>query len=214
MPTGAMPDPPAHTARIVLVHTLGGLSWSNGFWMKSDGSDTPALNDFTDFLYEFATEWGEQVQPHLSVDDTLVTVQGVYFGSGSDAINGEREASFPGEVEADAIAIHTCACISWPIAAHYRGGHPRTYVSGLTAAAIGTVSQLDAGFRNTLAGAAASFRSAVNALTLDGAGMTLGVVSFVDNNAWRSPPTFRSYPGSPSVDARIDTQRRRLGRDL
>jgi hypothetical protein len=39
-----------------------------------------------------------------------------------------------------------------------------------------------------------------------------GIISFQADNAWRTPPIFRRII-SGRVDSRIDTQRRRLGRD-
>jgi hypothetical protein len=40
-----------------------------------------------------------------------------------------------------------------------------------------------------------------------------GVVSFVNDGAWRTPPLFRRFLVGAHVDSRVDTMRRRLGPD-
>jgi hypothetical protein len=69
------------------------------------------------------------------------------------------------------------------------------------------VSQLQA--------AANNFLLAVNAIsTANASDLHLGVVSFVLRGEWRDPPVFRDFtPAAAKVDARIDSQRRRLGPD-
>jgi len=43
----------------------------------------------------------------------------------------------------------------------------------------------------------------------------LGIVSFVLRKEWRSPPVFRDFiPGQAHCDTRVDSMRRRVGRDI
>jgi len=43
----------------------------------------------------------------------------------------------------------------------------------------------------------------------------LGIVSFVLRKEWRAPPVFRDFTlGAAHADERIDSMRRRLGRDI
>lgn len=106
-------------------------------------------------------------------------------------------------------------CISWHIAPSYRGGHPRTYLCGIPTTALASVVSFSAGPLGSFRGRASSFHTDLEAITGVGSGIATvehGIVSFVRGGEWRVPPVFYRITGS-TVDTRIDTQRRRLGRD-
>jgi len=107
------------------------------------------------------------------------------------------------------------ACISWRLRAHYRGGHPRTYLPGIPDSAKVNVDEWSGSFTAAAVSAANAFKNDCNSA---GSGTVtdtqLGTVSFVHAGAWRTPPIFRPFVGDAFMDSRIDTQRRRLGADV
>jgi hypothetical protein len=106
------------------------------------------------------------------------------------------------------------ACISWQIGAHYRGGHPRTYLPGIASAnlaAVGGNWWLTA-FRTTLTNAAQSMLNSFNAATAGGSSETLGTISYFRAGELLAKPNWYPYL-LPNVHQRVDSQRRRLGKE-
>jgi hypothetical protein len=106
------------------------------------------------------------------------------------------------------------AVISWAIPAHYRGGHPRTYLPGPTNAALQVANgnQWTSSFRSSLAAAAQNFLTSFAAGIVAGAVEQLGTVSHFRNNAPLATPVFYPYTGG-TIHGRVDSQRRRLGKE-
>lgn len=104
--------------------------------------------------------------------------------------------------------------ISWTQAQHYRGGHPRSYIPGLNSGqlnASGSNLLSAAQQANFLAGALA-FRTAVNAIAI-GTAARLVLVRRIANKVVLVNPIVSNITGA-TVDRRVDTQRRRLGKDI
>jgi hypothetical protein len=121
----------------------------------------------------------------------------------SGATGGASGAFFPNNV---------AACISWLTARHYRGGHARTYLPGIPAAASVDGVHWTSTFLGSMGSAALDFRAAVNAASSGlPAPISLVSVTRVIGGVVRVPATFDVITGS-RFDDRVDTQRRRLGR--
>lgn len=108
--------------------------------------------------------------------------------------------------------MSACVCISWKIGRHYRGGHPRTYIGPLASTSIASRTSFTTTFTNTANNGATAFRNAVNALILGGSTQKLVCVHRVQGGVQLADPLVDPIIGN-SVDTRLDTQRRRLGRD-
>jgi hypothetical protein len=117
----------------------------------------------------------------------------------------------PGAVSPQAPLSLAC-CITWKIARHYRGGHPRTYLGPIAIANVESGNTWTSAFLTSVIASAASFRTAVNAATVGGSPCQMVAVHRVQNGALLNPP-LQSPVTSSVVDGRIDTMRRRLGRD-
>lgn len=214
MPSGPRPRPPDFTCQVVVISGIGSYEFSNSFWFDVDTSDTPTLTQLSTFAQDVGNVWGEDVGTWMSSNAAVLQAKAVFWGAGSDAIDAIATATGDGTQDPPDLPLNVAMCISWPIAAHYRGGHPRSYLGGLPTLAQADQRTFDSSFRDNVVAGADSFISDANSLTLGPSTVHLGVVSFVDANAWRSPPIFRHFAGSPVIDARIDTQRRRLGPDV
>jgi hypothetical protein len=113
------------------------------------------------------------------------------------------------------LSVNTALCVSWQVAAHYRGGHPRTYFCGLKQNDTVDVQSWTPSTISAWQSAANAFHATVNTFNYGAIqGVRLGTVSFVLRNQWRSPTVFRDFVnGGAVVDSRIDSMRRRLGPD-
>jgi hypothetical protein len=138
-------------------------------------------------------------------------------GTGIDLTNdlGVGVSATTAMVGADGGTVPASAacCITWRIARHYRGGHPRTYLGPLGSTAIGSARNLAGGFVTALQTAAGGFLTDCNAITTGGKSFKLICVHRFRNGVQLPVPAVDLIDAA-AVDTRIDSQRRRLGPDL
>jgi hypothetical protein len=105
----------------------------------------------------------------------------------------------------------TAQCISWKTAAHFRGGHCRTYLFGPGTAELSLGTTWIGTHVTALKTAAINWITDVNT----GAGLTgtqMVMVRRIKDKTVLKPPLI--FPIlTADVDSRVDTQRRRLGKD-
>jgi len=145
----------------------------------------------------------------------LESTQVVLYGPGDDVIDATVGDGGVGSTTGTALPANCACCLSWQIAPHYRGGHPRTYLCGFNVEDTSTTTSWSGSFITNAESAAQSYHEDLESIGPIGDGITTiehGVVSFAAGGDWRDPPVFRRITGA-SVDSRIDTQRRRLGSD-
>jgi hypothetical protein len=142
---------------------------------------------------------------------TLTSVTAVDLTSNA-GLTSVLSVADPGSVAAPYMPANAAACLSWHDPIHYRGGHPRTYLTGIPASAQATVRQFTNTFLTNMQSSINLFLADVN-VTLSGRSMKLACVHRTRNNVTLNPVVV-SFLTTGSVDARIDTQRRRLGPDL
>jgi len=127
---------------------------------------------------------------------TEVGVDGTDTGSGSNGASPESpQVSY---------------LLNWAIAGTYRGGHPRTYLPGVSYTDTNADGTLVSTRRTALSTAAAGFLSDVNALSpTPFTSVQLGTVAFFRGHSALSPPPFKPFL-SGTCNSRVATQRRRL----
>lgn len=105
--------------------------------------------------------------------------------------------------------------VSFAIAARYRGGKPRWYLPGVCTAILnGTnINQFSSSFITTETTAVQGFVNAVNADSTITGGLTVGTISFQTGKAPRPTPLWRTFTGV-TIHPRVDSQRRRLGKEV
>jgi hypothetical protein len=135
---------------------------------------------------------------------------------GTSASAVSTTPALPGTAAAAPFSANTAVVISWQWAPAIRGGRPRTYIPGIPQNAILTTgsSQLSSAYAGSMYAAAAAFLTSVNAHTPPGGAshMTLGAVSYYHGHAVRPTPVFNPFL-SARVHERLDSQRRRLGKE-
>jgi hypothetical protein len=120
------------------------------------------------------------------------------------------------------LSPNVAAVVSWDIDQKYKGGHPRTYLPGIESAAVAVAgaNTWTTAFVSALKAAALAFLQQLIA-TLISAGFSSAqaiTVSRFRGNA--ALPAAKMYPitnssaNPPIVNSRIDSQRRRLGKEV
>lgn len=216
MPAGPRPNPPSRVARLVYTGHYGGAPWANVMWLFLTGSGEITVADLNALADLCAYAWIQNPGNVLHTSVELENTQVVLYSDG-DALEGLSDRIANGTNASDnPLPANVACCFSWHIVPSYRGGHPRTYVPGLVREQQASVNSWESGALDDLRAAASGWHEQLEEAGPVGDGIATvehGVLSYVRANAWRVPPVFYRIVNS-TVDNRIDTQRRRLGRDV
>ena len=103
--------------------------------------------------------------------------------------------------------------VSFKIGRRYKGGHPRMYLCGQSTTNLNGQTQWASTWITSVSTAMETWRNALNALTYTSM-PTLQLVnlSYYTNKALRPAPTFDAIT-AVQVHTRVDTVRRRLGKE-
>lgn len=190
------------------------IRWSNVMWLYLTGTgviSNTVRQALCDSLYG---KYASKFMPSLFSASILDVCELTVWDSGEATQSITTSAAVPGGVTGVGLPANVAVCITWRIAPHYRGGHPRTYLCGLAQSAMNNGTSITPTLQSTLQTKANEFHTEVEALT-PGTGISTvehGAMSFVVAGAWRTPPIFRRIL-TARVDTRFDSQRRRLGKD-
>jgi hypothetical protein len=214
VPSGPRPDPPTRSVRLAYAGTYGTAPWANILWCRATGTGEISQDTLNDFVDAAADAFSDNMLANLSTLLTLTSISAILYSSDDENLHGTASASLGGSVSGNPMPAQVSIGITWSIAVSYRGGHPRTYLCGVPYAAMDGLTTISSSVAGAIASDAAAWHTDLEAFS--GTNWTAtehGVMSFVRDDAWRTPPVFYRITGA-RVDARLDTQRRRLGRDL
>lgn len=197
-------------ARVVIHGSMGNAVTANVMHVRSSTGDPWPAADLlalatgiraayvTNFIPRHSSTFHlkEVVAQDLSSDTGPIST---FTGDTAGANGG---VAFPAQV---------ALCVSWTTDLHFRGGHCRSYFGGFAVTDAQDSTTWSSTVVTAWASAAVAFSNAIKALP-PGGGPQLGMLSRVKNNVPRVPPLFQAVTGA-RVDTRIDTQRRRLGKD-
>lgn len=212
MPTGPRPAPPAGTARVAISGKYQGHTFVWVFYLELTGTGI-IVNDLATLATDIDTALNTNLIPVLGTDVLFSSIDIRYINSvGSEeryTKSISRTGSLAGTSIQDASACHV---ISWVISDYYRGGHPRTYLPGLTEALVTNGSDIDASHMATIVNDMNNFRLALNAVTTTNiTGVAMGTVRFAQGNAWLSPPKFVQFTSvKAGKNSKVGSQRRRI----
>jgi hypothetical protein len=195
---------------------VSGVNWANIFWVRNGNAQTPGQSDLNAFVDALVNEYQSAFLGHIHTGVTVSEGVAVYYGPTGGDLGSNRGFSMTGSGGGAGLPNNVAQCVGWQLQQRYRGGHPRTYFP-----APGNVAQSDSRLWlpsqvSAMTSAANSFHAFINGQTHGAlSDLHLGTVSFVLRNAWRTPPLFRDFTlGGAHMDLRIDSMRRRLGRDI
>jgi hypothetical protein len=185
--------------------------------MHTQGGRNPSSLDLADIAATAGNAFGVMAgitgSTWVLVSTTAIDNSGVSEAAVTHAVIGGGGSS------PNPLPPNVAVCTGWTIAAHYRGGHPRTYWPGvptsfITAAGDPTLTTAAiTNYQTTVGGALTTFNTQLLALPFAG---VLGSIATrrttAGVGACLTPPLFYSYEGCV-VHARLDSQRRRLGKE-
>jgi len=212
MPTGPRPAPPAGTARVAISGTTLGHSWVNVFYLQLTHTSAVTVNDLQTIADGISTAWAAHSGSFdtecvlTGVDVTFIPTSGTelrYVGSYSHA--GTSTVTALKDVSANFV-------VDYVISDYYRGGHPRSYLSGVPVDATTDGANLTSAYQSGIVTNWNAIRNAINALTSTNiTGTQMGTVRFSSGHSWLTPPRFVPFT-SVKIGKRgkIGSQRRRI----
>lgn len=196
------PVPPNGVGKLVIDHLFSDSPWVNTFHVLSPGAVT--IDEIDALAADILDIWISNLQPYLTSQDRLQGAH-LYMSDGSTITEGTATADEPG-LDGDPILPSGTACvISWTGAWHYRGGKPRTYLSGLTQPRLVGPHTFSGSFLGDLAGSAADFMNGISSLSGTYGSASLGVLLGAGPSA---AGTFAPFTGV-KVNPSVCSQRRR-----
>jgi hypothetical protein len=207
--------PVADVVRLAIKQTRATRTQVNICYVKAtlkSGSFAMLQADVQAITDAVFTAWGGNIMPQLTTDTTLVEVDGTDL-SGPTGATAIHTGSVAGGLAGTALPSNVALCVSWKESLHYRGGHPRSYMGGVSATFLADVRHVTTTFQGVMQSAANNFRTAVNsaAASTNVASWALSGVHYSLNKVAQTPPLVTTISGA-AVDTRLDSQRRRLGK--
>ena len=199
---------------VVLVRLkglVGTQPWNNIYHLQYTGS-APSVADLQAVGTAIHNAWSTNFAP---LAFTNVSLQGSDLADLTSPLASQvsNTFTFTGTRTGTALPNSTACVVSWQINVRYRGGHPRTYLTAGVAADIQAGGRLwTSAFVTSVNNAATAFRTALNSIAVSGSTYKMVSVSRTLDGAPRAqgvPYTINTN----SVHGRVDTQRRRLGKE-
>jgi hypothetical protein len=202
--------PVVGVARCVFTGLLNGRPVANIVHIKGQTGSPWSQADITALALAIRTSWQTRFCPQMNtgytftgVTATDLTTDTGYVGTGTSSTVGSKAAAGT----TDAIAC----CISWKTAAHFRGGHCRTYLCGPSISEYSNTSTWTGTYMTAITTAASGFLTDINA-SVPAISPAMVLVRRVKDKAVLDVPLAYVVTNGV-VDSRIDTMRRRLGKD-
>lgn len=199
----------------VQVNGIAGVSrWANVFHLKYSGG-TPTVANLQTLAVDVGAAFIARFGTHLSANLALKSYIATDLASNTGA-RAEGALSGSGATSGTMLPGNAAVVVSWSISLRYRGGHPRTYLAGIPSGQLVDSETLGSSAVTAYANDANSFIADLNALTVGGLTWEFVAVQYWLHGAHPPTPlaTGTTRPISAGVvHPRLDTQRRRLGKE-
>ena len=213
------PRPPLpQTVRIAIYSTNNNevpiRQAANIMYCQFNPALTPTVAELTLLASTAQSRWGARMSPFMNITSEVVQAIATLI-DGSETQGISTTPAVQGTGAGGDMPDNTAACISWPIAVAYRGGHPRSYLFGLDRSVLDagpSTNKLSAASALAIATAGTNYLSDVAAVPIGGSTPVIGTVSYVRAKAPRVVPVFFAYGTNVRVNTRLASQRRRLGK--
>lgn len=207
------PLPPvAGVVKIRWVGQNNGRPWNNILHAKFSGP-APSVADLTTYANQHATQWANNIASLCFTNTSLTAVQVVDLSSATSNSAEVTTSQAGTRAGPSSLPVNVAMVASENISLRYRGGHPRIY---LPAGTNVDVIQGHLWTTTFIAEANAGLGSMLTALNATPIGTG---ASFLCAVSYRTAHTLRPTPlpfavNSFIVHPRVDTQRRRLGKEI
>jgi hypothetical protein len=196
---------PADVARISVSGTFQDATWANIFHCYLPGN-TLSPTTLGGFAEDFGVQLADSLFYAAQANDMGANLAKVDLSDGTTITSGSSAIDASGTDTSTGIIAGGAVVVSWLGAWHYRGGKPRTYVTGLTDGWVTDSTHLDAGRQASLQSAAISLLELVDAMSGTGyPSVSLGVLL---GNSPTAEGDFAPYTGA-RVNGYVGSQRRR-----
>jgi hypothetical protein len=198
-------------AKVIVKQTLAGVNAYNVLHVDGGAGTGWTSTELNALASAVRSAYVTNFIPLQTSQLTLNEVTAIDLASDTGPSGVATGTTF-GAVGTQALGGNTAVGITWAIARRYRGGHPRTYIAGPVGTQTSNANSLTTTAQTSYANAAAALRTAINAVTTSAGSAKFCCVHYYRNGAILATPLVSQITGS-SVDLRLDSQRRRLGRD-
>lgn len=195
--------------KCVVNWTLNGINCANVFHVKYQGSP-PTPTDANLIAEGVHSAWSQAFITKVSTGLLLESCVATDL-SGPYASVGEYVQNITGGGSVQAAPNSVCVVGSWLISKKYRGGRPRTYISGILNADIQNGTHLLPASVTPWTNAFAGFRNQINAMSTPPVvgPFVLGCVHYQLHHNALIPPEFEGF-GPPTVNPSLRSQRKRF----
>jgi hypothetical protein len=203
--------PVAQTVLLRVSGLINGLPWNNLFHVRYTGT-APTPDQMNTIAAQTFDAYNSAFTSFLPSTASLLLVESVDLTSPM-ANSGQFQGNQAGTRVGTPMQNSLAAVVSWHINYRYRGGHPRTYLPA------GVLEDIGAGrlwldpFPTELGAAALGFRAALNLIQVAPLTFAMVSVSYTLDKAPRPSPMVFVIDNA-IVHTRIDSQRRRLGKEI
>jgi hypothetical protein len=213
--------PPLPVAAQVVRVALSGLTlthpWANIINLKYTGTQ-PSNSQLDTLCTNISTLWSTAVAPSICTSTSLTQVVAQDLTNASAAV-GISNAVHPGTHTATVPAsVNVSLCVTWKTAMRWRGGHGRSYWPGQDAAEVQNGNTWVPGWQTQAQVNASTFMTGLNSLTAAGNSWSFVILrrhqTLADGSHVPLDPPIPVPVTGVIVDSRVDSQRRRLGRDV
>jgi len=201
-------------ALVVWKGTMGGVNVANTFHVRDITSLSAWTQaDITDLATFMRAQFVTQFIPNITNSYTLTDCVATDLTS-STGVSSTASGSTVGGISAfTGLPSNVAACVGWHTALRFRGGHPRLYVPPPSTNQQLTLNTWTTTYVTALLTNSAAMLTAINGHALpSGHAISPVLVSRVRAGVQLTSPLINTITAS-TVDNRIDSQRRRLGKD-
>lgn len=204
-------------ARIVVKGLLGAGNVANVMHVYKGSGTSWTQSELDTVTAGVRSAYVSRFLPLLGTTFSLKDVEGQDLTS-EVGLFSTTTGSSAGAIGGVAMPAQVALCVSWKVAAHFRGGHARTYFGGLAVTDASNSTTWSGTVVTAWTTAANQFITSVNALGSPAFAQFVMLSRYQGKDSITGEPTPRVTPLirpilSAVVDTRIDTQRRRLGKD-
>lgn len=209
--------PVPSTLRVKFSGIYGSVPWACLFhWQYAGG--TPGSSTITQLCAGFRSAWVAQIVPASNVIVRLTHTE-AWDLNAPDGAYGSDTTQAAGTRTGQALPANVAVCGTWRVVYRWRGGHPRTYFPIANAPDVTSAHLWDPTALATFSNAMGAFLTAMNGVSSGAISGSLICVRRQHTPVRGQPPVNYDPPLRLPiigylVDSRVDSQRRRLGKDL
>lgn len=196
--------------RVSLEGENGNELWANIFHVLAVPSGSPTEANIGDLVNNIYTSFVDRLVPLMNNGADIEQGFGSWSKGDGTFVEGSYANLVVGADSGIPLDAATCMLLSWRVSAAWRGGHPRTYLAGISADRLDNAASYTTTTVSDYQAAAELFLSDVNSIanaTWDS--VTLGCLRSISGGVELDPQVFVPF-GSVLARKRPATQRRRL----